>query len=162
MSSLFEELRRREAAARSEVEELRRDIAELNERLAQAEGRLSRLEIAREMVSEIVDETDVDQATARQDREMESGADGALSDSRFGDGSPIGVQTVPPWHPGLVVSVLPGPYQDLVEVIADAKGPLRAMQVAESLPDTSARLPEPTNVERPAPLRWRPDSRAMP
>lgn len=44
MSSLLEEPHRREAAARSEVDELRRDITELHERLAQAEGRLSRLE----------------------------------------------------------------------------------------------------------------------
>ncbi|MGW1075941.1 hypothetical protein [Streptomyces sp. NPDC002537] len=83
------------------------------------------------MVGEILDETDADPAAAGQDRETETGADRA-ADSGFGDGSPIGVQTVPPWHSGLGVSVLPGAYQDLVEVIADAKGPLQAMRVAEA------------------------------
>ncbi|MEW2581264.1 hypothetical protein [Streptomyces syringium] len=42
------------------------------------------------------------------------------------------MQAVPPWHSSLGVSVLPGAYQDLVEVIADARGPLRAMRVAEA------------------------------
>ena len=50
MSSLIEELQRREAAARQEVDELRGEIARLNERLARAEERLSRLEITRETV----------------------------------------------------------------------------------------------------------------
>jgi hypothetical protein len=41
MGSLIDELQRREAAARAEAEELRGRIAELAERLARAEGRLS-------------------------------------------------------------------------------------------------------------------------
>ncbi|NEA72581.1 hypothetical protein C8250_041405 [Streptomyces sp. So13.3] len=132
MSSLLEELHRREAAARSEVDELRREMAELHERLAQAEGRLSRLEITRETVGEILDETGADPPAAGHKRETDAEPDAAPEVSRFGDGSPIGVQMVPPWRQGLGVSVLPGAYQDLVEVLADAKGPLRAMQVAEA------------------------------
>lgn len=44
--------------------------------------------------------------------------------------SPIGVLTVPPWRPGIAVSVLPRAYQDIVEVLADAGHPLRGAQVA--------------------------------
>ena len=54
MASLIEELQRREAAARHEVDELRGEIARLSERLARAEERLSRLEITRETVAEIL------------------------------------------------------------------------------------------------------------
>jgi hypothetical protein len=50
--SLIDELRRREAAAREEAEELRAGIAQLAERLARLEERLSRLVIARETVEE--------------------------------------------------------------------------------------------------------------
>ena len=48
MGSPIEELQRREAAARQEVNELRGEIARLNERLTRAEEKLSRLEITRE------------------------------------------------------------------------------------------------------------------
>jgi predicted nucleic acid-binding Zn-ribbon protein len=48
MGSLIDELRRREAAARAEAEELRGQIARLSERLAGAEERLSRLVITRQ------------------------------------------------------------------------------------------------------------------
>ena len=55
MGSLIDELQRREAAAGAEAEELRGRIAELAERLAQAEERLSRLVITRETVEEVLD-----------------------------------------------------------------------------------------------------------
>ena len=55
MGSLVDELRRREAAARAEAERLRGQIAELAERLAGVEERLSRLVIAREVVDEVLD-----------------------------------------------------------------------------------------------------------
>lgn len=45
MGSLIEELQRREAAGRQEVDELRGEITRLTQRLARAEERLSRLEI---------------------------------------------------------------------------------------------------------------------
>ena len=54
MGSLVDELQRREAAARAEAEELRGRIAELAERLAGVEERLSRLVITREMVDEVL------------------------------------------------------------------------------------------------------------
>jgi hypothetical protein len=56
MGSLIDELRRREAAARAEAVELRGRIAELAERLAGVEERLSRLVIARETVDEVLGE----------------------------------------------------------------------------------------------------------
>src|SRR5258708_22089999 len=56
MGSLIDELQRREAAAREEAEELRGRIAQLAERLAGVEERLSRLVIARETVDEVLSE----------------------------------------------------------------------------------------------------------
>jgi hypothetical protein len=47
MRSLIDELQRPEAAAREEAEELRGQIAQLTERLAGVEERLSRLVITR-------------------------------------------------------------------------------------------------------------------
>ena len=60
MGSLVDELQRREAAARAEAEELRGRIAELAERLAGVEERLSRLVITREMVDEVLGEAGAD------------------------------------------------------------------------------------------------------
>ena len=56
MGSLIDELQRREAAARAEAEGLRGQIAQLTERLAGVEERLSRLVIARETVDEVLGE----------------------------------------------------------------------------------------------------------
>ncbi|WP_369032773.1 hypothetical protein [Streptomyces adonidis] len=128
MGSLIEELEQRESTARARVAELREQIAELTTLLTSAEQRLSRLEIARETVTEILDETSEHSSTAEETREAEA----PPTASRFGEGSPIGVLTVPPRRPGLDSSVLPTAYQDLIEVIADAGRPMRAMQVAEA------------------------------
>jgi hypothetical protein len=130
MGSLIEELEQRESTARARVAELREQIAELTTLLTSAEQRLSRLEIARETVIEILDETSAHSSTAEETREAE--AEAPPTASRFGDGSPIGVLTVPPRRPGLDTSVLPTAYQDLIEVIADVGRPMRAMQVAEA------------------------------
>jgi hypothetical protein len=123
MASLMEELQRREAAARQEVDELRGEIARLGERLARAEEKLARLEITRETVAEIVSGPGMDAATAGT-------AGSAAAGSRLAGGSPVGVVTVPPWRPGLAQSVLPSSYQDLLEVLADAGRPMRAGSVA--------------------------------
>ena len=122
MASLVEELRRREAAARHEVDELRGEIARLGERLAQAEERLSRLVITRETVAEILGGAGTGEAAGREAEPP--AADPAPA------GSPIGVVTVPPWRPGLAQSVLPPSYRDLLEVLADAGRPLRAGSIA--------------------------------
>jgi hypothetical protein len=127
MASLVEELRRREAAARHELDELRGEMARLSERLARAEERLARLEITRETVAEILGGAGAEQSAAGQ----EAGpAEAASASSPVTGGSPIGVVTVPPWRPGLARSVLPASYRDLLEVLADAGRPLRAGSIA--------------------------------
>jgi hypothetical protein len=130
MGSLIEELQRREAAARREADELRSVIARLNERLAQAEERLSRLEITRETVAEILGGAGADQPVAGQGVDAVVAAGPAPGRSRHADSSPIGVLTVPPWGPGVAQSVLPSSYRDLLEVLVDAGRPLRAGRIA--------------------------------
>ena len=122
MGSLIDELQRREAAAREEAEELRGQIAQLTERLAGAEERVSRLVIARETVDEVLSETGPEASPAAMPEETVP--------SRLGHLSPVGVLAVPPWRPGLEASVLPRAYQDLLEVAEDAGRPLRAGQIA--------------------------------
>jgi hypothetical protein len=121
MSSLVEELLRREAAARKKADELREEIAKLAERLAGVEERLSRLVIARETVEEVLDEAD---------GEVPAEAADPVVSSPFGHLSPIGVLTVPPWRVGLSAAVLPQAYRDILEVCADGGEPLRAGQIA--------------------------------
>jgi len=123
MGSLIDELRRREAAAREEAEELRGRIEQVTERLAQVEERLSRLVIARETVDEVLSEAG---GVASSSAAAAEGAAG----SRFGHLSPIGVLAVPPWRAGLEASALPEAYRDLLEVVEDAGRPLRAVQIA--------------------------------
>lgn len=119
MSSWIVELERREAAARDRVDSLRGQIAELTERLAAEENVVSRLEITRETMTDLL---------------AESGeADGPQPRVEAGSGSPIGVVTVPVWRPGLDADVLPVAYRDVLEVLADADRPLRAGQVATAL-----------------------------
>ena len=123
MASLIEELQRREAAARQAVDELRGEIARLTERLVRAEERLSRLEITRETVAEILGGAGTDEATAGREA-------GPAPADPVPAGSPVGVVTVPPWRPGLAQSVLPPSYRDLLEVLADTGRPLRAGDIA--------------------------------
>jgi hypothetical protein len=122
MGSLIEELRRREAAARHDVDELRGEITRLGERLARAEERLARLEITRETVAEILGGVAADRPAAA----VETASEGPP----VAGGSPVGVVTVPPWRPGLAQSVLPPSYRDLLEVLADAGRPRRAGSIA--------------------------------
>jgi hypothetical protein len=130
MSSLIEELHRREAVAREETAGLRREIESLNERLAVAEERLARLEIARETVAEILGEADAVHVEAGSAAALVivEGAGSVSLESR--PAAPIGVLTVPPWRPGVEVTLLPRAYQDIVEVLADAGHPMRAGEVA--------------------------------
>ncbi|MGH3196885.1 MAG: hypothetical protein ACRDPY_44305 [Streptosporangiaceae bacterium] len=121
MGSLIEELRRREAAARAEADRLRTRIEELSGELARAEDQVSRLAIAREEVTRVLEEPPaVD--PARQD--------GGPPGGKPGPASPIGAVTVPPWQEGTEASVLPRAYRDLMEVAADAGRPLRAGEFA--------------------------------
>ncbi|MFB7335668.1 hypothetical protein ACFC00_29120 [Streptomyces adustus] len=56
MGSLFEELEAREAAARTRVEVLEAEFAEMSGRLSAAREGLERLRIARETVAEVLTE----------------------------------------------------------------------------------------------------------
>ena len=111
MGSLIEELRRREAAARAEADRLRSRIEELAVELAGAEEQVSRLAIAREVVTRVLEEP-------------------AAAEPGPRPASPAGAVTVPPWQDGSEASVLPQSYQDLLEVAADAGRPLRAGEFA--------------------------------
>lgn len=44
------------------------------------------------------------------------------------EAAPVGALLVPQWHEDAVASVLPQPYQDPLEVAADARRPLRAAE----------------------------------
>jgi len=124
MGSLIDELQRREAAARAEAEELRGQIAQLAERLAGVEERLSRLVITRETVEEVLNGSGAEAAPATTVIPDDAGS------SRAGHLSVVGVLAVPPWRAGLEVSALPQAYRDLLEVAEDAGRPLRAVQIA--------------------------------
>jgi hypothetical protein len=122
MGSLIDELQRREAATREEAEELRGRIAQLSERLAGVEERLSRLVITRETVEEVLNGSGAEAAPAA--------APDGVAPPRSGPLSAVGVLAVPPWEAGLEASVLPEAYRDLLEVAEDAGRPLRAAQIA--------------------------------
>lgn len=109
MVSLPEELQAREAAARQRVEELQAEAAELAVRLEKAGADLSRWEITRESVMQVLAEL-----SAAEEAAAPHG---------------IGVMAVPPWREGLVAGVLPDVYRDIVEIVADAPGPLQAKQI---------------------------------
>ena len=104
MVSWLEELDRREVAAREEIAELRVRIDELTRRRAEREDVLSRLQITRETMTEILsgDET-VSVAGAEADA-----GEAEMEEPRLLAPSPVGVRLVPQWTPGLAVGVLPG------------------------------------------------------
>src|SRR5260370_3940660 len=107
MSSLIEELQRREAAARQEVDELRGEIARLNERLARAEEALSRLEITRETVAEILGGAGAEPPGAGQVADAAAVGCAAPARSPGVPGSPVSGVIEPSARPRLIHSVLP-------------------------------------------------------
>jgi hypothetical protein len=122
MVSLIEELEAREAAARARVEELEAKIAELTSRLVDEREAWSRLRVTRETVAEVL------AALAGRDvtesaplREPETPVE---TEVRV-----VGAIMVPHWREGLTADVLPDVYRDIVEVIADASGPMQAKQI---------------------------------
>ena len=122
MSSLVEELKRREAAARAEADRLRSRIGELAEELARVEEQVTRLAITREEVARVLEGPVVA-------AEPPAGPGGEPA-GKPRPSSPIGAVSVPPWREGTEASVLPRAYQDLLEVAADAGRPLRAGEFA--------------------------------
>jgi uncharacterized coiled-coil protein SlyX len=126
MGSVFEELEARETAARGRVEGLEAELADLSERLAEARGRLERLRIARETVAEVLAEMTPDALAS----EVDQGPDDVRSSAYAGaERRVIGVLAVPRWQPGMTTDVLPKVYRDILEVVADAPGPVRAKQI---------------------------------
>jgi hypothetical protein len=120
MVSLPEELQAREAAARQRVEELQAEAAELAVRLDRARADLSRWEITRETVVQVLAELSAAEAPPEV-------VPRDASESEEAQPAPhgIGVMAVPPWREGLVAGVLPDVYRDIVEIVADAPGPLQ-------------------------------------
>lgn len=119
--SLPEELQAREAAARQRVEELQVEAAELAVRLEKAREDLSRWEITRETVAQVLAEL----SAAEDVSEARNVPEPQEAPAPHG----IGVMAVPPWRQGLVAGVLPDVYRDIVEIVADARGALQAKQI---------------------------------
>jgi len=91
MVSWLEELDRREAATRQEIAELRDNIGELTRRLAVREEVLSRLEITRETMTEILSGGEaVTEPGAGTEPEAGGPEEGPIR-----MGSPVGVRLVP-------------------------------------------------------------------
>ncbi|MFD7342196.1 hypothetical protein ACFV98_40485 [Streptomyces violascens] len=136
MVSWLEELERREALARERITELRCQLEELSGLLAEQEAVVSRLEITRDTMSEILSGG---MTVTGPDEEMEpkseAGAsqESAVEGDRFEVGSPVGVRLVPSWSAELGLDVLPRGYADIVEVLADAVHPMRAHQLCSVL-----------------------------
>jgi hypothetical protein len=129
MVSWLEELERREAAARYRVAELREQIEELTALLVEQEGAVSRLEITRETMSEIL-------SAAGSVTGPETGEGGVAEPANgpvTGAGSPVGVRLVPTWSAELDAGVLPSSYRDIVEVLGDAVHPMRAHHLCAAL-----------------------------
>ncbi|MFD4630295.1 hypothetical protein ACFVYR_20930 [Streptomyces sp. NPDC058284] len=136
MASLSEELQVREVAARQRVEELQAEAAELALRLEKAREDLSRLEITRETVAQVLAELSAAEA------EPHDAAGNAPAPDETSAPHGLGVMMVPPWREGLVVAVLPDIYRDIVEIIADAPGPVQAKQIVPriGLPTTTGKI----------------------
>lgn len=122
MGSLFEELEAREAIARVRVDDLEAQLVEVTGRLEEAREYLGRLRIARETVSEVMAEMSAGTSAAVEETEESSAYAGA-------ERQMVGVLAVPHWRPGMDMSALPKIYRDIVEVVRDAPGPVRAKQI---------------------------------
>ncbi|MEU2619685.1 hypothetical protein ABZ642_16385 [Streptomyces sp. NPDC007157] len=129
MGSLFEELEAREVAARVRVEELEAELAELSGKLELAREGLERLRIARETVAEVLAEMSPEKSVAGVDAGLASVDELMTSAYAGAERQVIGVLTVPNWQPGIGPEMLPRVYRDIVEVVSDAPGPVRAKQV---------------------------------
>jgi hypothetical protein len=134
MGSWQEELARRLAASRQRIEALRRELVEVQSWLEVEEDRLSRLEITQETMQEIRGETArtgesvlVSEDVAVDTQASESGGEPEVEVVRRG------VMLVPPWEPGLELSVLPRAYRDVLEVLADAGEAMRAVRISAAL-----------------------------
>lgn len=138
MGSLLEELARREAAARERAEAIREQIEDLCERLAAEEELVSRLVITRETVAEILGGAagPAGQPSGGAGVDGPDGVDEVEAVEAVTSqlpASPIGVMTVPRWRAGMSASVLPRAYQDVLEVLVDSGGGMRAGKIVAAL-----------------------------
>lgn len=142
MGSLVEELEAREAAARVQVAELEAEVAALAEKLELARESLERLRIARETVAEVLAEMTPEDSAAAVDARLPTAGERVASAYAGTERQVIGVLTVPNWQPGMGPEILPRVYRDIVEVVADAPGPVRAKQVVPriGLPAESGKI----------------------
>jgi hypothetical protein len=129
MGSLFEELEAREAAARARVERLEAELAELSGKLELAREGLRRLQITRETVTEVLAEMEPETPATADDSGRPPSGERVASAYAGAERQVIGVLTVPNWQPGMTPDVLPSVYRDILEVVADAPGPIRAKQI---------------------------------
>ncbi|MFJ1618251.1 hypothetical protein ACIODT_37320 [Streptomyces sp. NPDC088251] len=129
MGSLFEELEAREAAARTRVEVLEAELAEVSGRLSAPWEGLERLRIARETVTEVLAEMTPERPGVAVDTGRSIVGEPVASAYAGAERQVVGVLTVPNWQPGMGAEVLPRVYRDIVEVVADAPGPVRAKQI---------------------------------
>jgi hypothetical protein len=109
-------------------------VRELADELDRAEEQVTRLVIAREEVTRILE----DPVPAEPPARRPGGAAGFTPPP----GPPVGAVTVPPRQESADALVLPQSYQDLLEVAADAGRPLRAGEFAAAagLPGDKAKV----------------------
>ena len=137
VASWLEEIEWRERTARERITEIEAELAALHDELAGHQGRLSRLEITRETMTEIFS------AAGEPPGPGAGGAPVPAEDADGPDaglGPPVGVLLVPPWTEGRALSGLPQSYRDIVELLTDAVRPMRAKHIAAALglpPDAS-------------------------
>ncbi|MER6376219.1 hypothetical protein ABT255_49740 [Streptomyces mirabilis] len=129
MGSLFEELEAREVAARVRVEELQAEVAVLAGKLDLAQEGLERLRIARETVADVLAEMTPEKSAAAVDAGQPAAGERLASAYAGAERQVIGVLTVPNWQPGMASEVLLRAYRNILEVVADAPGPVRAKQI---------------------------------
>jgi hypothetical protein len=127
MGSLLGRLQAREEAARVRVEALQAEIAALAERLAAEEELVSRLQITKQTVIEVLADGDLP-----EDGVVASGSGTALASEASASTSGVQVPAFTQDGDGDGRG-LPVVYRDMVEVLADAGVPLRAMQVCQAL-----------------------------
>jgi hypothetical protein len=131
VGSLFEAIEAEEAEVRQRVEQLEVCLAELTERLEVERERLSRLVITRETAGELLARMSDGRAADETPPKATATATATADVSPFAgaERQVVGVLSVPKWQPGMAASVLPRVYQDILEVVDDAPGPVRAKQI---------------------------------
>ncbi|RFU41155.1 hypothetical protein DZF91_13325 [Actinomadura logoneensis] len=130
MVSWQEELTRRQVESRQRIENLRRQLAEVQARLEAEEDWLLELEIAERMMNKVLGE-----APQAAEPEPKSGKPPAAAAEAGPEAEAArrAVILVPPWEPEVEVSVLPRAYRDVLEVLADVDGAMRAGKVSLAL-----------------------------